>query len=106
MERLFEMDNPPTAIVAQSDEMAYGVMAAARRHGLRIPDDLSIVGIDDHEVAAPLDLTTVAQPVDTLGELAAWQIASRVLGDTTTEVQKLVVPTSLVVRNSTGRWGH
>lgn len=106
VERLFEMPNPPTAIVAQSDEMAYGVMAAARRHGLRIPDDLSVVGIDDHEVAAALDLTTVAQPVDTLGELAAWQIASRVLGDVTTEIQRLVVPTSLVVRHSTARWGN
>lgn len=106
VERLFEMQNPPTAIVAQSDEMAYGVMSAARKHGLRVPDDLSIVGIDDHDVAAAWDLTTVAQPVDTLGELAAWQIASRVLGDVTTEVQKLIVPTSLVVRNSTARWGH
>ncbi len=106
VERLFEMQNPPTAIVAQSDEMAYGVMAAARRHGLRVPGDLSIVGIDDHEVASAWDLTTVAQPVDTLGELAAWQIASRVLGDVTTDVQRLVVPTSLVVRNSTARWEH
>ena len=104
VERLFEMQNPPTAIVAQSDEMAYGVMAAARRHGLRVPGDLSIVGIDDHEVAAAWDLTTVAQPVDTLGELAAWQIASRVLGGVTTDVHRLVVPTSLVVRNSTARW--
>ena len=104
VERLFEMTNPPTAIVAQSDEMAYGVMAAARRHGLRIPGDLSIVGIDDHEVAAAWDLTTVAQPVDTLGELAAWQIASRVHGEGNADVHRLVMPTSLVVRNSTARW--
>lgn len=106
VERLFGMRNPPTAIVAQSDEMAYGVMAAARRHGLRVPDDLSIVGIDDHEVAAAWDLTTVAQPVDTLGELAAWQIASRVTGDGNDAVQHLVVPTSLIVRHSTARWTH
>lgn len=106
VERLFGLDNPPTAIVAQSDEMAYGVMAAARRHGLRVPDDLSIVGIDDHEVAAAWDLTTVAQPVDTLGELAAWQIAARVNGDDPGKVQHLVVPTSLIVRHSTTTWGR
>lgn len=84
--------------------MAYGVMAAARNHGLSVPEDLSIVGIDDHEVAAAMGLTTVAQPVDTLGELAAWQIAARVLGDVGTELQQLVVPTSLVIRQSTTNW--
>ncbi len=105
VERLFSMDNPPTAIVAQSDEMAYGVMSAARRHGLSVPGDLSIVGIDDHEVAAAWDLTTVAQPVDTLGELAAWQIAARVNGDEGGKVQHLVVPTSLIIRGSTAQWG-
>lgn len=104
VERLFEMPKPPTAIFAQSDEMAYGVMAAARNHGLSVPEDLSIVGIDDHEVAAAMGLTTVAQPVDTLGELAAWQIAARVLGDVGTELQQLVVPTSLVIRQSTTNW--
>lgn len=106
VERLFGLTNPPTAMVAQSDEMAYGVMAAARRHGLRVPDDLSIVGIDDHEVAAAWDLTTVAQPVDTLGELAAWQIAARVNGDEGGKVQHLVVPTSLIIRGSTMQWGR
>lgn len=105
VERLFGMANPPSAIVAQSDEMAYGVMAAARRHGLHVPEDLSIVGIDDHEVAAAWDLTTVAQPVDTLGELAAWQIAARVNGDKA-ELQQLTLPTTLIVRNSTTRWTH
>ena len=104
VERLFGLAKPPTAIVAQSDEMAYGVMAAARRHGLHVPDDLSIVGIDDHEVAGAWDLTTVAQPVDTLGELAAWQIAARVTGDVGAGVQQLTVPTTLIVRNSTTRW--
>jgi DNA-binding LacI/PurR family transcriptional regulator len=86
--------------------MAYGVMAAARRHGLTVPDDLSIVGIDDHEVAAAWDLTTVAQPVDTLGELAAWQIAARLNGDEGGKVHQLVVPTSLIIRNSTMHWGR
>ncbi len=103
VERLFAMINSPTAIVAQSDEMAYGVMSAARRHGLQVPTDLSIIGIDDHEVASAWDLTTVAQPVDTLGELAAWQIASRITGDVS-EVKQLVLPTTLIERGSTARW--
>ncbi len=103
VERLFAMINSPTAIVAQSDEMAYGVMSAARRHGLQVPTDLSIIGIDDHEVASAWDLTTVAQPVDTLGELAAWQIASRITGDVS-DAKQLVLPITLIERGSTARW--
>lgn len=100
VEVLLEMPEPPTAIVVHSDEMAFGVMTAARLHGLRIPEDLSVVGIDDHELAAAWELTTVGQPVDTIGELAAWQMASRLAGLVTDE-QHLLLPTTLIVRGST-----
>ena len=53
----------PTAIFAASDEMAIGVLRAARELDLRVPEDVSVIGIDDHELAAFFDLTTVAQPV-------------------------------------------
>ncbi|MGB7983258.1 MAG: LacI family DNA-binding transcriptional regulator [Candidatus Nanopelagicales bacterium] len=93
----------PTAIFAESDEMAFGVMAAARELGLRIPEDLSVVGIDDHDLSEPFGLTTVAQPVRTLGELAALHLAG-LIGDhgSPTAIGRVMVPTMLVVRASSG----
>ncbi len=92
----------PTAIVAESDEMAFGVMAAARQLGLSIPGDLSVVGIDDHDLAEPLGLTTVAQPVRTLGELAALHLAGMISDPGAPRpVGRVLVPTMLVVRSST-----
>ena len=68
MSRMLEHPDPPTAVFAFSDEMAIGAIRAAREHGLRVPEDLSVAGFDDHDVAWALDLTTVAQPVMGLGE--------------------------------------
>jgi LacI family transcriptional regulator, repressor for deo operon, udp, cdd, tsx, nupC, and nupG len=95
VDRLFELDNPPTAIVAESDELAFGVINAARQHGLRVPEDLSVVGIDDHDVSDSFGLTTIAQPVRSLGEVAAWQVISH-----SQNPASVTMPTSLVVRNS------
>lgn len=65
----------PTAVFCQSDEMAFGALRALRRSGLRCPDDVSIVGMDDHELAETFDVTTVAQPVARQGAQAArWLI--------------------------------
>jgi len=61
----------PTAVFCQSDEMAFGAMHALRRSGLRCPEDVSIVGVDDHELAETFDMTTVAQPVIEQGAAAA-----------------------------------
>ncbi len=59
------MDNPepPTAIFAESDEMACGAMRALRRLGKRVPEDVAIIGFDDHPTAELMDLSTVRQPV-------------------------------------------
>jgi DNA-binding LacI/PurR family transcriptional regulator len=65
---MLEHPDPPTAVFAFSDEMAIGAIRAACEHGLRVPDDLSVAGFDDHDVAWAIDLTTVAQPVMGLGE--------------------------------------
>lgn len=64
----------PTAIFAASDEMAIGTILAAREMGRRIPDDLSVVGIDGHELAELLDLTTVRQFPEEQGRLAAQKL--------------------------------
>jgi LacI family transcriptional regulator, repressor for deo operon, udp, cdd, tsx, nupC, and nupG len=95
---LLGLEHPPTAVFAQSDRMAVGAMHALRRAGLSCPEDVSIIGFDDHEVAAPLDLTTIAQPMAEQGALAAEQILSALEGG---EPQVAVLPTRLVLRSST-----
>lgn len=70
----------PTAVYCQSDEMAFGALRALRRSGLRCPDDVSIVGMDDHELSETFDVTTVAQPVAVQGAAAARWLVARLEG--------------------------
>ena len=91
----------PTAIVAASDEMAIGVRESARRLGLQVPDDLSIIGIDDYVLSGVLGLTTVRQDVAGLGHAAA-ELLLRALLDGDESTGEVVMPTELVVRESTG----
>jgi DNA-binding LacI/PurR family transcriptional regulator len=102
MDDLLARPNRPTAIFCESDEMAFGVMQAIRRHGLKCPDDISIIGFDGHEMSEFLELTTIEQPVQLMGEMAAWSIMER-LRKPQKEPVPLIVPTTLVVRNSTKR---
>lgn len=102
MDDLLARPNRPTAIFCESDEMAFGAMQAARRHGLKIPDDISIVGFDGHEMSEYAELTTIEQPVQLMGEMAAWSIMER-LRKPSAEPHSLVLPTTLVVRDSTRR---
>ena len=60
---LLTLDEPPTAIFAASDSQALGVLEAAGFEGFAVPDDLSVVGFDDIEVASYVGLTTVHQPL-------------------------------------------
>lgn len=93
----------PTAVFCQSDEMAFGAMRALRRSGLRCPDDVSVIGFDDHELAGTFDITTIAQPVAAQGAAAArWlvdHLQDRLLpGDDHVHLH----PVRLVLRGSTG----
>jgi LacI family transcriptional regulator, repressor for deo operon, udp, cdd, tsx, nupC, and nupG len=99
-ERLLGLPSPPTAVLAASDEMAVGVLCAARRRGVRVPAELSVVGIDDHEAAVTHDLTTIAQPVQALGATAAGLLVD-VLDGTAAGRRSLTLPTRLLVRGST-----
>jgi DNA-binding LacI/PurR family transcriptional regulator len=100
-QRLLGQPEPPTALFAASDEMAMGAVQAVRRAGLRVPQDVSVIGIDDHEMAELLDLTTVAQPVVAQGVLAAEMILTA-LTDPEQPRPAVTVPTELVVRGTTG----
>ena len=97
---LLDRPDPPTAVFAASDEMAIGVLRIARELGLRVPEDLSVIGIDDHEMADFFDLTTVAQPVHEQGRVAAQQVLAA-LANEEWKPEQVVLPTRLVVRRTT-----
>ena len=67
LETLMELEQPPTAIIAASEVQAIGILEAARRLGRAVPDDLSVVGYNDSELAAYLGLTTLRVPLRELG---------------------------------------
>lgn len=91
----------PTAVVAEYDELAIGALRTLRRASVAVPGRVSVVGIDDHEMASVLDLTTVAQPVREQGACAA-RLLVELLDGALDRTDDIVVPTRLVVRGSTG----
>ncbi|MCS6558001.1 LacI family transcriptional regulator [Curtobacterium flaccumfaciens] len=99
---LLSLSEPPTAIFAVNDTAAIGVMGAARQRGLRVPDDLSIVGYNDISVVAqlPTPMTTVHSPTALMGTVAVERLLAAI-GDGA--LQGATLPVSLVVRSSTGR---
>lgn len=98
---LLALADRPTAVYCASDEMAIGVLRAARDRGVRVPDELSVIGVDDHEMAEYLDLTTVRQPVVEQGRTAAYQLLG-LLDDDPAPQPHVVLEAELVVRGSTG----
>jgi LacI family repressor for deo operon, udp, cdd, tsx, nupC, and nupG len=91
-----------TAIFSSSDEMAIGAIRALRNHGLRVPEDVSVVGFDDIPIARYYDppLTTIAQPKEELGR-EAMLLLVEILQQRNTPPRKKILPTQLVVRGST-----
>ena len=98
--RMFDRAERPTAILAISDQLAFGAMEAARTRGLRVPQDVSIIGFDDIPYAAKTTppLTTVRQPLRTAGALGARML----LDGWDDEAPSVILPTDLIVRASTG----
>jgi LacI family transcriptional regulator len=101
-ERLLDLSEPPTAIFAFNDSMAVGALQVARARGIRVPEDLSIVGFDDTieaQVSYP-PLTTVRQPLKELGSMAV-NLLFRLLAEQWPEPPHVELATRLVVRSST-----
>ncbi|WP_371672886.1 LacI family DNA-binding transcriptional regulator [Streptomyces sp. NBC_00289] len=99
---LLDLPEPPTAVFAASDQMALGAIEALRRRGLRVPEDMSVVGFDDlPEVrwSAP-PLTTVRQPLAEMGKLAARTVLRLTRGEQP-DSPRVELGTELVVRAST-----
>jgi LacI family transcriptional regulator len=101
---LLDLPQPPTAVFAGSDETALGVIEAARSRGLRVPEDLSVVGFDDTPVArlAAPPLTTVRQPLREMGAVAV-RTALRLAAGERVDSHHVELATELVVRQSTAQ---
>jgi hypothetical protein len=97
---LLSQPKRPTAVFAMSDEMAFGAIRALQRHGLRPGRDVSIVGVDGHDISELLDLTTVEQPVAELGRVSAEALLEQ-LRTGVKPFETTMLPTELVVRGST-----
>ncbi len=99
---LLALDDPPTAVFAFNDMLAIGAMEAARANGLRIPEDLSIVGFDDtfEALIVTPPLTTVRQPLAEMGRMAV-ALLVRLLQRQRIEALHIELATQLVVREST-----
>jgi DNA-binding LacI/PurR family transcriptional regulator len=91
----------PTAVFALSDVMALGVITEASRRGIRVPDDLEVIGFDDIPLAALVRpaLSTVHQPVTEKGQLAATMLIRALEGSA--HAERVLLPTHLVLREST-----
>ncbi|MBA8796275.1 DNA-binding LacI/PurR family transcriptional regulator [Friedmanniella endophytica] len=100
---LLALDPPPSAVVAESDDLAVTVLTRLRETGHAVPGEVSVIGIDDNAVAARFGLTTVAQPVAALGAEAARMALT--LADpgsgASAAADSRVLPVSLVLRSTT-----
>lgn len=103
--RLLASGPPPTAIFAGSDEMAIGAARALREAGLRVPEDVSVIGIDNHELSEYFDLSTVAQPAPDLGRLGAQVLLDALRAEVPPPPAETIVPTELIARGTTARVG-
>jgi LacI family transcriptional regulator len=101
MKRLLALPQRPTAVIATNDVFAVGAMMACREAGLRIPQDMSITGVDNTDLGATQmpGLTSVRTPIVEIGRAAARQLIGRLKGESVERAQLL--PFELVIRGST-----
>ena len=96
---LLTRTNRPTAIFASNDQTAFGVMHRAKELGLRIPQDLSVVGFDNISESEYLDLTTIDQSLMNMGTMAAEMLID-LINHKEVENKVITIPTRMVVRGS------
>lgn len=107
MERLIDLQDPPTAVFVGSDLVALGAVQAIHDRGMRIPDDISVIGFDNLLIGKYLQppLTTIHLPAYDLGRRAGEMILASIRGETFQTLRELL-PTELVIRQSTGQPKH
>jgi DNA-binding LacI/PurR family transcriptional regulator len=103
--QLLSLPEPPTAIFAASDTQAMGVLEAARELGRSVPHELSVIGFDDIEVAAYLNLTTIRQPLFETGVRGVELLLALMVDEPPTRISE-TMPIELIVRGTTARPSH
>lgn len=98
---LFSLKEPPTAIFAASDTQAIGVLEAAREEGIKVPEQLSIIGYNDIRDAEYMDLTTIHQPLYDSGLVGAQILLRAIEGPPSPAMDKIVLPLELIQRKTT-----
>jgi DNA-binding LacI/PurR family transcriptional regulator len=101
---LLKRSNRPTAIFCCNDLLAIGAMQVAKQLGMKVPEELSIVGFDDTVLASVTDppLTTVAQPIERMGKQAFHLLIDHLMNNPTAK-QRIVLRPELHIRHSTFR---
>jgi DNA-binding LacI/PurR family transcriptional regulator len=104
-QKLLSSGRPFTALFAFNDIAAIGAMRAIHEHGLRVPEDISVVGFDDIDSASYLKpgLTTIRQPLRQMGETAAQLLLKRIGGKESHAAKQIVFEPELIVRGSTAK---
>jgi LacI family transcriptional regulator len=102
MQRMLEAQQPPTAVFCANDIQAIGALQQCIESGLRVPEDMSIIGFDDLPIAQYVrpNLTTIHVPAKRMGHVAAERLLDRILRNT--EPRSEALPVQLIVRQSTG----
>lgn len=97
---LLDVDPPPTAIFTSTDELALRVLKIAQRRGILIPEELAVIGFDDIDIAAYLELTTISQSLFESGKLAAEHLIAKIT-DPTRPAENIFIQHKLIERNTT-----
>ncbi|KUN79115.1 LacI family transcriptional regulator [Streptomyces bungoensis] len=99
--RLLGLREPPTALFAEQDELAVAVVHTLRRARIEVPERMSVIGFDDHQVAEWFDLSTVAQSPSDMGRVAG-ELALRLIDDSEADhTRHVVLPVQLIPRATT-----
>lgn len=100
MKKLLELEDLPTAVFASGDFMAIGAISAIKEKGLKVPEDISVIGYDDLEMSKYITpkLTTIKQNTDLIGENAADILINAI--DRKSSRTSVIVPVELVIRDS------
>jgi LacI family transcriptional regulator len=104
MQKLLELDEPPTAVFTVNNLVALGAIEAVRAAGLEVPDDIALVCFDDIEYASRMYpfLTVMEQPAETFGTLSTQLLLERIDHRAPERKRVVVLPAEFVVRRSCG----
>ncbi len=103
MSELLDLEELPTAVFASYDDVAIGAMKAIYERNLKIPEDISIIGLDNINVSSYLyrPLTTISQPLNEMGEIATRILLDKI-GKKNSAIQHVVLQPQLIIRETTG----